>query len=448
MKKYRIRKKYRTPVRLSCLGCLGTVMLVVFAVCRCACGGCSGNKEAVPDRQCTVRLNDTLTNALVDVPALHGMDSVMERYMKRWELNGAQLAVTRNDSLLYVKGYGWADKERGVLMEPGHIMRVASVSKLVTAVGIMKLQEMGRLKLGDKVFGPQGILNDTAYTNSIRDRRYYDITVEQLLRHKAGFNNYAGDPMSSTRYIMMQNRLTTPPTHRELLRILLRRRLGYTPGTGSCYSNLGYTILSMIIEKRSGMSYEHFMQDKVLHPAGCFDFHIAGIYYRDRRHNEVRYYMHGGSEPVYEYNNSGRKVDKCYGDTDIPSLAGAGAWAASAAELSRLIASIDGCSVLPDVISPQSVKAMTRQMPDGGYSLGWNYTPVGRPWTRTGSLSGTSALVMRYPDGQCWILLTNTSTWKGHGLSVDTISLFEKLRKQYMKLMPKRNLFCMQDAKQ
>ena len=435
-------------MRLSCLGCFGTIMLVVFAICRCSCGGCSGKDDAEKAEQRIVHLNDTLTNALVDVPELHDMDSIMRRYLKRWELNGAQLAVTRNDSLLYVKGYGWADKERNVLMEPCHIMRMASVSKLVTAVGIMKLQEMGHLKLSDKVFGPQGILNDTTYINSIRDKRYYDITVEQLLRHKAGFNNYAGDPMSSTRYIMMQNRLTTPPTHRELLRILLRRHLGYTPGTGRCYSNLGYTILSMIIEKRSGMSYEQFMQDKVLRPAGCFDFHIAGIYYRDRRPNEVRYYMHGGSEPVYEYNNSGKKVDKCYGDTDIPRLAGAGAWAASAAELSRLIASIDGCSVLPDVISPQSVKAMTQQMPSGDYSLGWNYTPVGRPWIRTGSLSGTSALVMRYPDGQCWILLTNTSTWKGHGFSIDTISLFEKLRKKYMKLMPKRNLFGVLDEKQ
>ena len=435
-------------MRLSCLGCFGTIMFVVFAICRCSCGGCSGKDDTEKAEQRIVHLNDTLTNAFVDVPELHDMDSIMRRYLKRWELNGAQLAVTRNDSLLYVKGYGWADKERNVLMEPCHIMRMASVSKLVTAVGIMKLQEMGRLKLSDKVFGPQGILNDTTYINSIRDKRYYDITVEQLLRHKAGFNNYAGDPMSSTRYIMMQNRLTTPPTHRELLRILLRRHLGYTPGTGRCYSNLGYTILSMIIEKRSGMSYEQFMQDKVLRPAGCFDFHIAGIYYRDRRPNEVRYYMHGGSEPVYEYNNSGKKVDKCYGDTDIPRLAGAGAWAASAAELSRLIASIDGCSVLPDVISPQSVKAMTQQMPSGDYSLGWNYTPVGRPWIRTGSLSGTSALVMRYPDGQCWILLTNTSTWKGHGFSIDTISLFEKLRKKYMKLMPKRNLFGVLDEKQ
>lgn len=441
MKKYRIKKKYRTPVRLSCLGCFGIIVLVVFAICRCSCSGKGGDDGAETKPQTLIHLNDTLTNALVDVPGLHPLDSIMARYLRRWEINGAQLAVTRNDSLLYVKGYGWADKERNVPMEPCHIMRMASVSKLVTAVGIMKLQELRLLRLSDKVFGSNGILSDTTFTNAIRDKRYFDITVEQLLRHKAGFTTVAGDPMSSTRYIMMQNRLTEPPSHRELLRILLRRRLGFDPGTARCYSNLGYVILSMIIEKRSGLSYEKFMQDYVLRPAGCFDFHIAGIYYRDRRPNEVRYYMHGGSEPVYEYNNSGNLVEKCYGDTDLPSLAGAGAWVASVAELSRFIASIDGDSIVPDIISPKSVAAMTQEMPSGDFSLGWNRTPSGRPWIRTGSLSGTSALVMRYPDGQCWILITNTSTWKGHGFSTDTIRLFEKLRKKFMPLMPQRNLF-------
>ena len=142
------------------------------------------------------------------------MDKDIERYMKRWELRGVQIAVSRNDSLVYAKGFGWADEERGEAMTPGHIMRIASVSKLLTAVGIMKLREQGRLKLSDHVFGADGILNDTLYTNTIRDKRHFDITVEQLLRHEAGFTNYAGDPMFSTRYIMMQNGLKTAPDHR------------------------------------------------------------------------------------------------------------------------------------------------------------------------------------------------------------------------------------------
>ena len=388
-----------------------------------------------------IHLNDTLTNSMSDSPQLEDMENKIKRYLLRWEINGAQIAVTRNDSLLYVKGFGWADMEKKQEMQPSNIMRLASVSKLLTAVGVMKLAEVGTLKLSDHVFGPKGILNDTAFTNAIKDQRYLDITVEQLLRHKAGFTTGAGDPMFSTRYIMMQNRLTTPPDNNTLMKILLKRRLGFTPGTAKRYSNVGYTLLSMIIEKKTRMSYEDYMRKFVFEPAGCYDFHIAGSYEKDRRRNEVKYYMHKGSEPVYEYNNSGRMVEKCYGENDIPNLKGAGAWCASAAELSRLVASIDLLPGVKDILSKKSVEFMTREMPDHDFSIGWNFCPKGRPWIRTGSLSGTSALVLRYPDGECWILITNTSTWKGHGFSNDTMRLFERLRQENRDKFPKRNLF-------
>lgn len=388
-----------------------------------------------------IHLNDTLTNSMSDSPQLEDMENKIKRYLLRWEINGAQIAVTRNDSLLYVKGFGWADMEKKQEMQPFNIMRLASVSKLLTAVGVMRLAEAGTLKLSDHVFGPKGILNDTAFTNAIKDQRYLDITVEQLLRHKAGFTTGAGDPMFSTRYIMMQNRLTTPPDNNTLMKILLKRRLGFTPGTAKRYSNVGYTLLSMIIEKKTRMSYEDYMRRFVFEPAGCYDFHIAGSYEKDRRRNEVKYYMHKGSEPVYEYNNSGRMVEKCYGENDIPNLKGAGAWCASAAELSRLVASIDLLPGVKDILSKKSVEFMTREMPDHDFSIGWNFCPKGRPWIRTGSLSGTSALVLRYPDGECWILITNTSTWKGHGFSNDTMRLFERLRQENRDKFPKRNLF-------
>lgn len=442
---YRIKKQYRTKVRLSCLGCLTFIVVIISSICRCTCSSCSSyksqEKDSIYEASNRKHLNDTLTNALSAQPELHAMDSIMQRYLKRWEIHGAQLAISRHDSLLYARGFGYADKDRKIPMEPSYIMRMASVSKLVTATGIMKLRDMGKIRLSDKVFGPKGILNDTFYVNSIRDKRYFDITVEQLLRHKAGFTNYAGDAIFSTRYIMQQNRLTTPPDHRTLLRIVLRRHLGYTPGAAQRYCNIGYTLLSLIIEKRTGMSYENFMQRYVLNPAGCYDFHIAGNYLKDRRPNETVYYMHSSSVPVPEFNNSGRMVVRCYGENDITTALGAGAWVASAAELCRLVASIDGDSTVPDVISPQAVKLMTQEMPDHQFSLGWNFTPRNRPWIRTGSLVGTSALVLRYPDGECWVFITNTSTWKGHKFSQDTMALFEKLRKRFGSKMPKRNMF-------
>ena len=442
---YRIKKQYRTKVRLSCLGCLTFIFVIISSICRCTCSSCSSDKsrekDSIYEASNRKHLNDTLTNALSAQPELHAMDSIMQRYLKRWEIHGAQLAISRHDSLLYARGFGYADKDRQIPMEPSYIMRMASVSKLVTATGIMKLRDMGKIRLSDKVFGPKGILNDTFYVNSIRDKRYFDITVEQLLRHKAGFTNYAGDAIFSTRYIMQQNHLTTPPDHRTLLRIVLRRHLGYTPGTAQRYCNIGYTLLSLIIEKRTGMSYENFMQRYVLNPAGCYDFHIAGNYLKDRRKNETVYYMHSSSVPVPEFNNSGRMVVRCYGENDITTALGAGAWVASAAELCRLVASIDGDRIVPDVISPQAVKLMTQEMPDHQFSLGWNFTPRNRPWIRTGSLVGTSALVLRYPDGECWVFITNTSTWKGHKFSQDTMALFEKLRKRFGSKMPKRNMF-------
>ena len=442
---YRIKKQYRTKVRLSCLGCLTFIVVIISSICRCTCSSCSSDKsqekDSIYEASNHKHLNDTLTNALSAQPELHAMDSIMQRYLKRWEIHGAQLAISRHDSLLYARGFGYADKDRKIPMEPSYIMRMASVSKLVTATGIMKLRDMGKIRLSDKVFGPKGILNDTFYVNSIRDKRYFDITVEQLLRHKAGFTNYAGDAIFSTRYIMQQNHLTTPPDHRTLLRIVLRRHLGYTPGTAQRYCNIGYTLLSLIIEKRTGMSYENFMQRYVLYPAGCYDFHIAGNYLKDRRPNETVYYMHSSSVPVPEFNNSGRMVVRCYGENDITTALGAGAWVASAAELCRLVASIDGDRIVPDVISPQAVKLMTQEMPDHQFSLGWNFTPRNRPWIRTGSLVGTSALVLRYPDGECWVFITNTSTWKGHKFSQDTMALFEKLRKRFGSKMPKRNMF-------
>lgn len=152
---------------------------------------------------------------------------------------------------------------KGIRMEPNMLMRFASVSKLITAAGIMKLVEMKKLRMGDKVFGQKGILCDTTYNNSIRDQRYYNITVEQLLRHQAGFNNYAGDPVSSTRYIMMQNHLTTPPDHPTLLRILLKRHLGYTPGEGQVLQQSG------LYDSLDDCREEERNEIRELHPEVC-----------------------------------------------------------------------------------------------------------------------------------------------------------------------------------
>jgi hypothetical protein len=170
--------------------------------------------------------------------------------------------------------------------------------------------------------------------------------------------------------------------------------------------------------------------------------HIAANYYTQKKDNEVPYSAHGGAEQqVDEFTGSGNKVDRCYGGNNITVLSGAGAWCASPAELARLVAAIDGRPEIPDIISKEAFSQMTEYFYKEKFSLGWNDTNPETGWRRTGTFSGTSALVQYYPDDECWILVTNTSTWKGSTLPVETDSLFRKCRYLYGHDLPQRTLF-------
>ena len=386
-----------------------------------------------------IYLNDTLRNEMSHFEELEGMDKNIRSFMRQWQIKGASLSVMRNDSLLYSKGYGWADEQKGVEMKPGHIMRVASVSKLITAAGIMVLHERDSLNINDHVFGPDGILNDSLFNSVIKDRKYHDITIEHLLRHQGGFSR---DPLFSSRDVMTLLHLDHAPEREDFYRVVLRNRLRFEPGSWQKYSNFGYLLLSEIIERVSGQEYEEFINQNVLYPSGCYDMHIAANYYEDKRDNEVRYYTHeGDGKFIEEYNKSGRTVERCYGGNNIPMLSGAGAWCSSTAELARFVASIDGRPEVKDILSPESINLMTGYFDKDTFALGWNDTHPDKGWSRTGTLAGTSALIHYFPDGECWILVTNTSTWKGPGLPRYTLDLFRNCRKLYGDKLPKQDLF-------
>ena len=84
---------------------------------------------------------------------------------------------------------------------------------------------------------------------------------------------------------------------------------------------------------------------------------------------------------------------------------------------------------------------MTEYIDPFTYSLGWNDTNPEVGWTRTGTFSGTSVLIKYFPDGECWVFMTNTSTYKGPGLANFTSALFDDLRALASDKMPYRNLF-------
>lgn len=361
----------------------------------------------VEEQEQGYHLNDSLSNADSDLETMEKMERYINRWMNRYNIKGASLAVMRNEQLIYCKGFGWADKELEREAEVGDIYRIASASKLITAIGIMKLCEQGRLGLDDKVFGAEGILNQFT---EFRDKRAANITVRQLLNHTSGFSRSRGDVMFRIADVMEWENMVTTPTADELIAFQLSLRLRCNPGAAPQYSNIGYLVLSRVIEQASGQSYEQYLQENVLWPAGCYDMHIARNYYEERYPGEVKYYGHD-DECIRSYDGSGALRPREYGGNDIRGLQGAGAWVASSVELMRLVASVDGKPGVPDIISQKSVAEMKCL---GGRTLGWaDYVQGSGSLIRTGTMSGTCAYIDLRESGISYVFLTNTSHYRG-----------------------------------
>ena len=355
-------------------------------------------------------LNDSLSNAHSDMPETVSMEKYIRRWMARNNIRGASLAIMDGEQLIYCKGFGWADEEMERAAEAGDIYRIASASKLITAVGIMKLCEQGKLSLDSPVFGPEGILNQFT---EIRDKRSEKITVRHLLNHTAGFSRRMGDLMFRIHDVIKWLNLSTTPTADQIIAYQLEMRMRDNPGGSAQYSNVGYLVLSRVIEQASGMSYEEYLQTNVLWPAGCYDMHIAENYYQDRFPHEVKYYGHD-DEYIESYDGSGAMRLREYGGNNTKGLQGAGAWVASSVELIRLVASIDGKPGIPDILSPESIAEMKNIRRKGDYPLGWaRYNEGSHSLIRTGTMSGTCAYIEKRENGLSYVFLTNTSSYRG-----------------------------------
>ncbi len=196
-------------------------------------------------------------------------------------------------------------------------------------------------------------------------------------------------------------------------------RLHFEPGTRSCYSNLGYIILGKVISQVSGKDYESFIKENILLPAGITDMQLGGSFIEDKLQNEVEYYQPVDALPEESFDGSGRLLPKTYGANDLKVLGAAGGWIASAIDLMKLIIVIDENPKVKDIISDISIKEMTRVDSQGLDPLGWRGTNDTCEWWRTGTLAGSSAIVKRQPNGISWVVLSNTSTYKGPYLAME-----------------------------
>ncbi|WP_162231135.1 serine hydrolase domain-containing protein [Sunxiuqinia dokdonensis] len=382
-------------------------------------------------------LNYRIKNGLSDFEQSKYIEKQIKRFIQRWELKGVSIAILKDEKLVYAQGFGVADRQDNEV-QPGHLFRVASVSKLLTAIAIMKLVEENRLALSDRVFGPGAILDNQHFV-TVRDKKLYNITVRNLLAHSGGWSQRYGDPAFHSLSIADKVGDTPPATMDTYSKYIASRSLSFPPGTQVSYSNVGYMFLGEVISAVSGKSYEDYVREDILIPNGIVDMHIGRSDFALKYPNEVDYFEQTGSQLIFSYEGSGIQVPKSYGGNPIELLGAAGGWICSSVELARLLVLIDGYPNVRDILEDSSILEMT----DNTYAkgpLGWRSTTDHGNWARTGSMAGSVAMLKRQNDGVSWIFLSNTSSWQGSKFSYGINSFMQGLTNK-VKAWPQQDLF-------
>jgi CubicO group peptidase (beta-lactamase class C family) len=271
------------------------------------------------------------------------MDNAANHYMTTQGVTGLSFAVTKNGKLVFAKAYGYANPATYEEMSPNHTMRIMSISKSVTAAGIMKLLEQNKITMNQHVFGPNSILG-SKYATPANKQKLNDITITQLLHHTSGLRTCNGEPEfwdASKTYDQTMNML-----------LASNNLLENDPNTKSVYSNTGYFVLAGVIEKLSGQSYETYIRNNVLNPGGVASSMYVGLASGGLRSNEAHYMQDG--------------------KPNMQLWAGFGGWVARPIDLLKYLGSVDGATPPADIIQGSTHTILTDDVPlSPGYGCGW-----------------------------------------------------------------------------
>jgi len=190
-------------------------------------------------------------------PTIAAAGPAMDAYLS--DLSGGRrfrgaVLVARGTDVLLSKGYDLADQSASIPNTPHTLYRIGSVTKQFTALAVLKLQELGKLKVTDRVC--QHVTPCPA--------AWKTVTVEHLLVHTSGIPNYTSFPD-------YPSVLMTTLSPEQLVGLFRDRPTDFPPGSRWQYSNSGYSLLGYLIERLTGVSYAEFLHRQILDPLGLTD---------------------------------------------------------------------------------------------------------------------------------------------------------------------------------
>lgn len=310
-----------------------------------------------------------LAFALVAPLCLAADISDLERFISeeisKQEITALSVAVSHGD-FSWSKGFGTADLENRVPASAESSYRMASVSKPMTAIGILKLVDQGKIDL------------DAEVQNYVPGfpRKHHPVTIRQLLGHIGGISHY--------RNYLAEERIREPKNTKEALAIFQDFDLIAEPGTKYSYSSYGFNLLGAVIEGASGRSYADFMRAEVWGPMGMAKTRMDDP--REIIPNRVRGYVFDG----------GRLRNSEY--VDISSRFGGGGTRSTVLDMVRLAQGVE------KVLKPATIDVMwtslrTRDGASTGYGLGWRVNPQSGRFhvAHGGSQQETATLLIHLP---------------------------------------------------
>ena len=330
-------------------------------------------------------------------PDLAVMDETIKKFMTKRNISAGAMAITYRGRLVLAKGYSWTEKKEETV-EPESMFRIGSVSKPITAVAILHLVEEGKLRLDEKIVD---VLNLAPVKGKTMDERLKNVTVSHLLQHLGGWDrNKSYDPMfQQDQRIAYDLGIELPIGTADIIKFMNGEPLQSEPGKAFAYSNYGYCLLGRVIEKRSGMPYETYVQKEILAPLGINSMKLGRSLLKDRAVGEVKGEKGTSGNPPYG------------GLLHMENVDASGGWIASAIDLVRFVTafnvpeqcpvltgtSIERMFALPENIAPGEYKRG-----DEYYSYGWfvrDYGDNNRDTWHSGGVGGGSSFMARWKSG-------------------------------------------------
>ncbi len=332
-------------------------------------------------------------------PQYAAIESLIRSFLQTHGIRSATLAIGRDGHLVHSRGFTWAESGYPVC-QPGALFRVASVSKLFAAAAIETLRRAQpfpqNLRYLNKHIFPLLGISGVLLPGQTADSRINTITLRHLLVHEGGWQRSAAtpslhpsnppgfDPCSGPALRLIGrdlsfNHVVSP---RDVARYMYGEPLQFAPGSTALspqerYSNFGYLLLQMAVERLAGKPFHDYLRDSVLAPIGVTDVFVAGSFGGAPR--EVRYHCVNAVQSVFRPDLDPAWVSEPYGGLATEVSPGAGGLLASA----------------PAVVGTIAHHAV------------WDYGPRSPGFARIGDMAGTFSCASSRGNGFDFAVLCN-----------------------------------------